>query len=145
MSYSENTVALLQKVPIFNGMTDRQLKLLSRSFKTREYADGEAIVQQGEGGLGIFIIISGRAEAIRQLPNGDEVSVNSFGPNDFFGELALLSEGTRTASVIARSELDCMVLARWDFIPLLREDADMAVAIAQELATRFRNTLDTIL
>lgn len=103
------------------------------------------MVKQGEGGVGIFVIVSGHAEAIRHLPDGGEISVNTFGPHDFFGELALLSEGTRTASVYAREASESLVLPRWDFISLMKADADMAVSIAQELAKRFRRTLDAML
>jgi CRP-like cAMP-binding protein len=70
--------------------------------------------------------------------------VNNFGPTDFFGELALLYEGTRTASVITTAETDCLVLARWDFISNMREDAEMGVVISQELAKRFRRALDAL-
>lgn len=145
MSQPENRVNILKNVPLFNGLTDRQLKLVAKSFVSRKFSNGEEMVKQGEGGQGIFIITSGQAEAIRERANGDKVSVKTFDSTDFFGELALLSEGTRTASVVARSDVDCLVLARWDFIPLLKEDADMAVSLAQELAKRFRNTLDTVL
>lgn len=144
MSNPENTIALLKKVPLFNGLSERQLKMLSGSFVTRNFADGEEMVKQGEGGVGIFVIVSGKAEAIREKANGDKISVNTFGTADFFGELALLNEGPRTATVIARSNLECLVLPRWDFISLLKEDADMAVSVAQELASHFRSTLDSM-
>ena len=145
MSNAEDRIGFLKRVPLFQGLTDRQLKTLSKTFMTRTFSNGEEMVKQGESGQGIFIIISGQAEAIRESANGDKVSVNSFDATDFFGELTLLSEGPRTASVIARSDLECLVLARWDFIPLLKEDADMGVSVAQELAIRFRNTLDALL
>lgn len=68
----------------------------------------------------------------------------TFGPRDYLGEVALLNEGPRTAAVIARSEVDCLVLTRWDFLALLKKDAEMATAVAQEIARRFRNALDTM-
>lgn len=144
MSNSENITGVLKKVPLFSALTDRQLKTVSGSFVTRTYADGDEMVKQGEGGMGIFILTSGQAEAMREREDGESVSVNTFGPNDFFGELALLSEGTRTASVYARSVVECLVLPRWDFIPLLKQDAEMAVSVAQELANRFRSSLDAL-
>lgn len=144
MSSPQNIVDFLHRVPLFYGLNDRQLKKLASRFVSRKFAAGEAIVTQGDGGEGVFIIVSGRAEAIRERANGDKLTVNTFGPTDFFGELALLNEGTRTASVIATTDTTCLVLTRWDFLAVLREDADMGATVAQELAKRFRRTLDTI-
>lgn len=145
MNNAKETVEILKKVPLFSGLTNRQLNTLASSFVARSFSDGEEVVKQGESGVGIFIIVSGEAEAVREVADGEQVSVNRFGATDFFGELALLSEGTRTASVYARSELKCLVLPRWDFIAHLKEDAEMAVSVAQELASRFRDALDTVL
>ena len=91
-----------------------------------------------------MVSVSGNSEAVRERANGDKVVVAEFGPTDFFGELALLNEGVRTATVYARTDTNCLVLARWDFIAVLKEDADMGVTVAQELAKRFRRTLDTL-
>ena len=63
---------------------------------------------------------------------------------NIFGELALLDDGLRTASVIATEATQCLVLARWDFLAILREDAEMAVIILEELARRFRRALDKL-
>lgn len=144
MSNLEKTIDFLKKVPLFSGLTSRQLKKLAGAVVPRKFSDGEEMVKQGETGVGVFIMMSGHAEAMRELDNGEQLSVNTFESTDFFGELALLTEGNRTASVYARSDVECLVLARWNFIPLLKEDAEMAVAVAEELAARFRDTLETI-
>ncbi|MEM7799039.1 MAG: cyclic nucleotide-binding domain-containing protein [Chloroflexota bacterium] len=144
MKKSNEIIQMLKKVPLFKGLSDRQFKIMVGSVVTRNYADGEAMVVQGEGGVGIYVIASGTAEAILEMNDGEKKSVNTFGPTDFFGELALLNDGPRTASVYARSDLECLVLTRWDFIPLLKQDGEMAVAILQELAGRFRQTLDAL-
>jgi CRP-like cAMP-binding protein len=72
------------------------------------------------------------------------VVVNTFGPTDFFGELALLDDEPRTASVVATEETECLVLSQWEFFGSLREDPDMAIEILQELATRFRRALNVL-
>lgn len=145
MSNSINIVSFLKKVPLFYGLSDRQLKKLANRFVARTFSDGNEIVTQGEKGLGIFIVVSGEAEAIRENKAGEKISVNTFTSSDFFGELALLHEGTRTATVFARGEVECLALPRWEFIALLKEDAEMAVCVAQELAKRFRNALNSML
>ena len=144
MADVKQTVGFLARVPLFRGLKKRQLERLARRFVERGYGDGEAVVTQGRGGEGIFIIVSGGAEAIREQVDGTKAVVNTFGPTDFFGELALLDDGLRTASVVTTEATRCLALTRWDFLGLLKEDADMGVVIAQELAKRFRMALDVL-
>lgn len=139
-----DTVSFLQKVPLFKSLNKKQLEQLASWLKRREYSAGKAIVEQGQGGEGFFIIVSGKAEATRERVDGTKVVVNNFGPTDYFGELALLDEGERTATVMATEDTTCLVLVRWDFLAKLENNADMAVKILQELARRFRQTLDTL-
>ena len=70
--------------------------------------------------------------------------VNKFGPDDFFGEVAMLDGGPRTASVIAREETECLILGRAEFFTLMNKDADMAAKITVALARRLRRTIDMI-
>jgi len=144
MAELKQIIGFLQKVPLFQGLKNRQLELLAKRFVERSYSAGTTIVTQGQGGEGFFIIISGKAEAIRQRSDGEKVLVNSFGPTDFFGELALLDDGMRTASVITKEDTQCLALTRWDFLGTLKEDADMPISILQELARRFRMALDVL-
>ncbi len=144
MSNLKETVTFLEKVTFFQGLKKRQLENLARRMVTRTYRKGDAIVVQGQGGEGFFVVISGQAEAVRRRADGEDLVVNEFGPGDFFGELALLDDGPRTATITATEETNCLVLVRWDFLSLLREDADMAVEILLELARRFRTTLDSM-
>jgi len=144
MSELKQTVGFLQNVPLFHGLNNRHLELLAKRMVGRQYSAGQPIVTQGHGGEGFFVIVSGKAEASRERADGEKVTVNTFGPTDFFGELALLDEGLRTASVIAAEPTQCLALTRWDFLTTLREDTEMSVIILQELAKRFRRALDSL-
>ena len=144
MATTADTIRFLQRVPLFQGLNSRQLGKLAERFVERKYAAGQSMVTQGQGGEGFFIIVSGKAEAIRVRADGDRVVVNTFGPTAFFGEMALLDDGLRTATVQAVEACGCLVLTRWDFLGILKEDADMAVTVLQELARRFRIALDTL-
>ena len=145
MSDLRQTIGFLQKVPLFHSLNNRQLERLSKRMFEREYDSDQAIVMQDKGGEGFFVILSGTAKAVRQRSDGMEVLVNTFGPTDFFGELALLDDGLRTASVIAVEPTRCLVLTRWDFLSALREsDVEMAIVILEELAKRFRRALDSL-
>ena len=138
-------VGFLQRVTLFQGLKNNQKELLARRFVERDYAVGDKIVTQGMGGEGFFIIVKGHADAYRSRSDGNQVLVNSFNPTDYFGELALLDEdGLRTASVVATEPTKCLVLIRWDFIGLLKEDNEMAISILAEITRRFVRLLDTM-
>jgi len=134
----------LARVPLFQGLNERSRKQLARRFITRTYQPNEVIVTQGKGGFGLFTIVSGHAEAVVETADGTSTVVNSFNPMDFFGEITLLDDGLRTASVIATEETECLVLPRSEFIAVMKNDAEMGVVIAQELAKRLRRTISAM-
>ena len=140
----KETVSVLNRTPLFRGLKKNQIERLARRFVERDYEEGKAMVTQGQGGEGFFIITSGHADVIRQRLDGSKEKVNEFKAGDFFGELALLDDGPRTASVIATEATHCLVLARWDFFGVLKEDVDTAITILQEMAKRFRMALDVL-
>lgn len=144
MSELEKTTQFLTKVPLFASLKERQLKLLAGRMVTRTYDVGQDIVTQGKNGVGLFVIVSGTADVVRVNSDGTKATVNEFGATDFFGELALLDEEPRTASVVPTKETVCLVLSQWEFIGALRQDSDMSIVILQELAKRFRRALDTL-
>jgi CRP-like cAMP-binding protein len=144
MQTTKQTVGFLERVPLFTDLKTRQLEALAQRFVERDYPAGANIVSQGQGGEGFFIVVSGKAEAVRERADGEKVVVNTFGPMDFFGEMALLDDGLRTASVQATEPTQCLVLARWDFLAVMREDGEAAVTVLVELARRFRRALEAL-
>ena len=139
---ANSKVDFLSHVPLFEGLDSRQMQKLATRFVSRSYDAGDTIVTQGQGGEGLFTIVSGKAEAVRQTADGTKTVVNSFGPTDFFGEIALLNDGPRTATVITQEDTECLVLTRADFIAVMKADAELGVVISQELAKRLRTALD---
>lgn len=137
-------VQILSQIPLFASLSEKQLKTLAHSLKVREYEEGEVIITQGKGGQGLFILIEGTVKAVRTQPDGEQFQVNEFGPKDYFGELALLDDGLRTASVIATSKVKCVALTRWDFQGILKNEPEMAIDMLEELAKRFRRALETL-
>jgi CRP-like cAMP-binding protein len=134
----------LQTVPMFQGLSERQLHRLARRFTERAYNAGETIVTQGTLGIGLFIVESGKAEAVRQHPDGSSNVLNTLVPTDFFGELSLLDDAPRTASVIATEPTKCLVLTQLDFFSALKEDNDMPIIMLKELARRFRRVMENL-
>jgi CRP-like cAMP-binding protein len=144
MATEAQIVGFLEHVPLFLTLTNRQLQRLAKHFVQREFDPGTVIVNQGEGGQGFFIIETGAVEVIRTRADNTRMVVNHFGPTDFFGEMALLDDGMRTASVVAKEPTTCLVLTRWEFFGVLKDDPDMTISILVELAKRFRQVLDSI-
>jgi len=127
------SVELLQRVPLFAELEPSELERLSGSFKERTFAAGEAVATEGEGGAGFFVIESG--EAVVKV-HGDERG--RLGPGDYFGDVALIDRGDRTASIEATSELKCYGLTFWDFRPLVESDARIAWPLLQAMTKRLR-------
>jgi CRP-like cAMP-binding protein len=127
------SVQLLQGIPLFAGLEPRELERLSGSFKERTFNAGDTVASEGEGGAGFFVIESG--EAAVQI-GGEERG--RLGPGDYFGDVALIDMGARTATVKAESDLHCYGLTFWDFRPLVESDARIAWPLLQAMAKRLR-------
>ena len=124
---------LLKRVPIFSDLGDAELERIARSFRDRTFSAGQEVVAEGRGGVGFFVIESGEAAV---TVRGDER--RTMGPGDYFGEVALIDEGPRTATITAKSDLKCWGLTPWDFRPLVETHADIAWKLLQTFAKRLR-------
>ncbi len=127
------SVELLQRIPLFADLEPRELKRLSGSFKERTFEAGASVATEGEGGAGFFVIESG--EAVVSI-HGDERG--RLGPGDYFGDIAMIDQGERTASIQAESDLKCYGLTFWDFRPIVESDARIAWPMLQAMAKRLR-------
>ena len=130
---AEPSVELLQSVPLFAELDPRELGRLSGSFKERTFEAGRSVATEGEGAAGFFVIESG--EAVVKV-HGEERG--RLGPGDYFGDIAMIDQGDRTASIEAVSELKCYGLTFWDFRPLVESDARIAWPLLQAMAKRLR-------
>ena len=124
---------LLQRIPLFAELESRELERLTSSFKERTFSAGETIASEGESGAGFFVIESG--EAVVAVGGNER---GRLGPGDYFGDIALIDMGARTATVTAESTLDCYGLTFWDFRPLVESDARIAWPLLQAMAKRLR-------
>jgi len=120
----------LGAVKLFGGLSQRQLRQLARLMKERTFRPGVAVVEEGTmSGVGFFIVAEGEASV---SVDGREVA--RIGPGDHFGELALINEDARTASVTALTRLRCHVIAFWDFRKFARDNPDVAWRLLQHVA-----------
>lgn len=127
------SVELLQRVPLFAGLEPRELQRLSGSFKERVFHAGDVVAAEGESGAAFFVIESGEAVVTVQ---GDEKG--RLGPGDYFGDIAMIDQGHRSATIEAMSDLTCYGLTLWDFRPMVESDARVAWPLLQAMAKRLR-------
>ena len=120
---------VLKQVPLFNQLNQRQLKRLAAKFKERRFLPGTTVVQQRKmSGIGFFVVLSGEASV---SVDGQEVA--RLGPGDYFGELALIAERERTATVTAETALDCLEIPIWDFRDFVKSDPDISWKLLQHV------------
>ena len=129
----EAPVELLQRVPLFEDFERGDLQRLSRSFKQRVFDAGSTVADEGRTGAGFFVIETGEATvSVRGTEHG------KLGPGDYFGEIALIDDGARSATVTADSELRCYGLTSWEFRPLVEGNASIAWKLLETMAKRLR-------
>ena len=126
-------VDLLKHVPLFSRVDDRALKLLAATFTERSFKEGTQLTTEGQGAAGFFVIESGTA-----LVSVDGVERRSLGPGDYYGEIALVDGGLRTATITATSDGNAYGLTAWQFRPLVEEHTTIAWPLLEALAARIR-------
>ena len=138
MSLNEEVEAL-RSVPLFAKIEPSILKLLAFTSERLMFPAGQELFHQGDPGNTAYIILDGRADVVVDTPGG-ELSVAKLGKNDFVGEIAILIDVPRTATVRAESELVTLVITKELFFRLIGEFPDMAVGVMRELAQRLEAT-----
>jgi CRP-like cAMP-binding protein len=104
----------------------------------REYPAGAMVVQQGETGVGLYVIIRGRVLVRQRQADGAERQLSALGSGEMFGEMALLDTFPRTASVVAEEATSALVIPIFDFRALLRDDSPIAIKLLTALSRRVR-------
>ena len=126
-------IELLKNVPLFKRLSDKDLKTLANNFSDRSFTAGQELTAEGQGGVGFFVLESGEAKV---TVGGDER--RTLGPGDYFGEIALIDGGLRTASVTATADGKAYGLTPWQFRPLVEEHAEIAWPLLEAMAARTR-------
>ncbi len=126
--------AFVRSVPLFATLFDREVHRLCDALQPASYAAGDAIVRQGDAGHDFFVIESGTADVLVAGAGGDEVRVSAVARGDYFGELALLRDAPRAATVRATSAVRCLSLSKADFVRLLGP----AMALLQRSEEHYR-------
>lgn len=123
----------LKKVPLLAGLGDRELQRLAGQLHERKFPTGSTVVSEGATGTGFFVITEGEAE----VAIGGQVRAK-LGPGDYFGEMALIDEGIRSATITAVTDLTCYGMTPWEFKPFVDEHPEVAWTLLQNLTRRLR-------
>ena len=120
----------LKRVPLFNGLSQRQLRKLAKDFRDRRVPAGALLAKQGEmSGIAFWVIAEGEAAVIV-----DGTRVRTMGPGDHFGELAMISERERTATVEAVTPMRCHTIQFWHFRAFAKKNPDVTWKLLQHVA-----------
>ncbi|MBA4180183.1 MAG: hypothetical protein C0506_06290 [Anaerolinea sp.] len=124
----------LAGVPIFRDLNKKALERVEKLARERSYGAGDVIVKEGDEGVGFFLITSGKVAVTK-----DGHDLNTLRAGDFFGEMALLDNYRRSATVKALEPTECLAMLRSDFIAELRANADLAIEMLQLMSRRVRD------
>jgi CRP/FNR family cyclic AMP-dependent transcriptional regulator len=129
--HKDKKVELLSSVPLFSGCSKKELRLIASIADEIDLRQGKVLTQQGGVGREFFVLLDGTVEVVR-----DGKALRTLGPGDFFGELALVSNIPRTATVTATTPIRTLVVVDRDFRRLLKDDDGIAVKVMATMAER---------
>ena len=123
----------IRSVPLFAELSEDELAQVARLFKQRSFAPGETVAKEGSGGGAFYLIESGTANL--SVAGRERAPL---GPGDYFGEIALIDEGARSATITAVEQLSCYGLTYWDFRPLVQSNTGICWKLLQFMVARLR-------
>ena len=131
-------VDLLRKIPLFKNIDTAKLKLLAFTSERLTFAKGAVLFQEGERGDSAYLILTGKVDVSVSTPNGSIIIAN-INQHNIVGEMALLGDMPRTATVIASEPLETLRIKKDQFFQMLRDLPQMTLEIMRELAVRLNN------
>lgn len=129
----KDLIELLKKVPLFASCSKKELEAIARSGKVVEHGAGHVICREGDTGYGLHVIVEGETSVEKS-----DGAKRGFGPGAFFGEIAVLDRGPRTATVVAETEVVTFVLPSWHFRTLVKSQPSITLKVLEEVCQRVR-------
>jgi CRP/FNR family transcriptional regulator len=137
---TEDTIALLHRVPVFSTLGQEELARVAEVAVPRRFDAGEVVFREGDESDTCYIVRSGHTRATRAHADGRSITLANFGPGDIFGELAMFDDERRSATVEALENTEAIAILGGDMRRLLREHPDIAVKLISALGRRLRET-----
>lgn len=136
---AEQRLDALAAVPLFSQVGRKDLERLASSVTERHFSSGSDILKEGEVGVAMFVVVSGNVEAVKN-EGGSEVHLADIGPGEAFGDMALFEHFPRSATIRAKSDVECLAITEWDMHAELRTEPAIAVQMIRDLVRRLRVT-----
>ena len=134
----EDSLAFLQRVPLLASLSEEQLRTLAASTVRRSFSKGKTIVAEGDPSQAMYILLSGRAKVQRSDSEGKEVILAVIGPGEFFGEMSLVDDEPRSASVITLESCDFLAISKEPFTEMMVRSTEVCMAVMRGLVARLR-------
>ena len=136
--------AVLASIPMFRHLGARQRARLAQHFCLRTYPAGAVIVRQGDTSMSFYVVLSGKVRVVRHSVGGDGTEIVEEGPGGFFGEMGVIDDLPRAATVMALAPTECGLLAKWDFQRELSADPGIGLSLISVLNARIRTLEDRL-
>jgi CRP/FNR family transcriptional regulator len=138
-------VEALRSVPLFSGLSSKQLESIRRVSQTREFGKEALLFREGEQGDSLYLVLSGRVKAILMAEDGREVILAFLGPGELVGEMALFDpEERRTATVVTAEPSSLLILSGRQFMEVILQNPSIALSILRTLTRRLKDTSSRI-
>ena len=135
---------MLEIVPLFDGLSPEALAKIESRAVTRNYPRNAVVISEGDEATSMFIIVSGSVKVYHTEADGKETILNSQGPGQHFGELALVDDAPRSASVMTQEPSRLLVLSKAAFREVLEESPEVGYHLVQALARQVRRLTETV-
>ena len=132
------STAVLKAVPLFSSFPDEQLRMLAAVVTRKSLARSSTVMAGGDATDSLYIVLSGRLKVLMSDADGKEVILSILGPGEFFGEMGLIDDSPRSASVVSIEPCELLAIAKRDFKKCLAENFDMSMAVMRGLVRRLR-------
>ena len=136
----QDIVDAMKAVSLFSSLSNRFLNGIAKACTERTFNPDDKIVTQGNAGVGLFIIVSGKVKVVKTNDRGERLELATHGAGEVVGEMSVLDGALRTADVIAVDETKCLVLSAWDFRSFMESHPEVALEILPVVVRRFRET-----
>ena len=129
----------LARVDLLSSLDKKELQALSRSCQERKYSAGSTLIKQGDTGVGLYVIISGHVKTTQaKNPDRAEVDLGTYGPGNVLGEMALLDDLPRSATITAIDDVTALLLPIWEFRTTVRNHPEIGLKLLSVLSKRLR-------
>lgn len=137
-------MSILHGIHIFSGLSDKELSLIESHAVTRSFPKNAVVINEGDETDSLYIIISGAVKVFLSDEHGKEIIINNQGPGEYFGELALIDDAQRSASVMTTEKSTFSMISKNDFREVLAKNPNIALSLIKDLTQRVRALTDNV-